>query len=32
MRKLVKSIAAVLSTLSALLLFAVAGGASVKGW
>lgn len=32
MRKLVNYFAAVLSTLGALLLFAVAGGASVKGW
>jgi hypothetical protein len=32
MRKIATYLAAVLPTLAALLLFAVAGGASVKGW
>jgi hypothetical protein len=32
MVKVFRFLAAVLSTLSSLLLFAIAGGASVKGW
>lgn len=32
MRRVIKYLAAVLPALTALLLFAIAGGASVKGW